>query len=81
VPQPLHIEVIRKPHPDAEREAALAVEILADALADQLIARARREVASERGVAEEDIDREHKRVAEAARALSAVGVRAGDRAW
>ena len=69
VPQPLHIEVIRKPHPEAEREAALAACALADALADPLIARARREVASERGVAAEDIDREHKRVAEAARAL------------
>ncbi len=73
MPKPLHIEVVREPHADAEREAALAVDALAEALADQLIARARREVASERGVAEESIDREHGRVAEAAQRISALG--------
>ena len=73
MPQALHIEVVREPHPDAEREAALAVETLADGLADLLLARARREVAAERGVAEESIDREHGRVAEAAQRISALG--------
>ncbi|MCK9521500.1 MAG: hypothetical protein M0R76_00450 [Proteobacteria bacterium] len=79
--QRLQLEVIRQPHRDAEREAAEALDALAEGLADRLIARARMEVARERGVAEEAIDREHERVAEAARALSPLGASAGDRAW
>ena len=67
----MKLEVIRQPRSDAEREADKALDALADGLADSLIAKARREVASERGVAEEAIDREHERVAEAARACSA----------
>jgi hypothetical protein len=76
----MQIEVIRTPHPDAEREAATALDFLAEALADRLIDRARQEVARMRGVSEKDIDREHERVAEAARALSTMGVGSGDRA-
>ncbi len=71
------LDVIRQPHPDAEREADRALDDLAEGLADLLIARARQEVAHERGIAEEAIDREHERVAEAARALSPRGGRAG----
>ena len=74
------LDVIRQPHPDAEREADRALDDLAEGLADRLIARARQAVAHERGLAEEAIDREHERVAEAARALSPLGVRAGARA-
>ena len=73
------LDVIRQPHADAEREADRALDDLAEGLADLLIARARREVAHERGVAEDVIDREHERVAEAARALSPLGVHAGTR--
>ena len=76
----LHIEVVREPHPEAEREAARALDALADALADRLIGLARQEVAGERGLAEEVIDREYERVAETARAFSPVGVRTGHRA-
>ena len=53
--------------------------LFGDAVADLLIARARQEVARERGVSEEAIDREHERVAEAARALWPQSVRAGAR--
>ena len=76
--QRLQLEVIRQPHRDAEREAAEALDALAEGLADRLIARARMEVARERGVAEEAIDREHERVAEDARALSPLGAPASD---
>ena len=71
--------VIRQPHPDAKSEADRALDDLAEGLADLLIARARQEVARERGVSEEAIDREHERVAEAAQALSPQPVRAGAR--
>jgi len=74
------LEVIRQPHPDGEREAQGALEALAEALADRLISQARQAVARERGVAEEAIDLEHERVAEAARALSPLGAQAGERA-
>ena len=77
----LQIRVVRRPHPNAEREIDQALDVIAEAIADRLIARARRDVARERGVAEEAIDREHERVAEAAWALSPIVVRAGDRAW
>ena len=69
----LKLEVIYVPHSDAEREVAEALDALADALADQFIARARTEVARERGVAEEAIGREHGHVADAARSLSPIG--------
>lgn len=41
VKQRLQLEVIRQPHRDAEREAAEALDALAEGLADRLIARAR----------------------------------------
>ncbi len=72
----LTLDVIRRPHPDAEGEADRALDDLAEGLADLFIARARQEVARERGVSEEAIDREHERVAEAARTLSLRPVRA-----
>jgi len=53
VTQRLQLEVIRQPHREAEREADEALDALAEGLADRLIARARMEVARERGVAEE----------------------------
>jgi hypothetical protein len=76
----LKIEVVYEPHPDAECEVADALDSLAEGLADLFIARARMEVARERGVAEETIDREHERVVEAARALSPLGTTAGHQA-
>ena len=75
----LKLDVIRHPHPDAEREADRALDDLAEGLADLLIARARQEVAHERGVTEDVIDREHERVADAARALSPLLVQASAR--
>jgi hypothetical protein len=38
-------------------------------------------VAIERGVSEEEIDHEHERVLEAARAITPLGAGAGDHAW
>ena len=75
----LKLDVIRQPHPDAKREAHQALDDLAEGLADLLLARARQEVARECGVAEDVIDREHGRVAEAARALSPLPVQASGR--
>ncbi len=72
----LTLDVIRQPHPNAEREADRALDDLAEGLADLLVAQARREVAHERGIAEDVIDREHERVAEAAQALSRLAIRA-----
>lgn len=57
----LQIEVVRVPRPEAEREIARGLDLLAEGLADLYIARARSEVARELGVAEEAIDREHGR--------------------
>ena len=64
------LEVVRQPHPDAEREAQGALEALAEALADRVIGQARLAVARELGLDEEAIDLEHGRVAEEAQALS-----------
>ncbi len=75
----LMLDVIRQPHADAEREADRALDDLAEGLADLLIARARQDVARERGVAEDVIDREYMRVADAASAQSPLGVHAGTR--
>ena len=75
----LTLDVIRQPHPDAERDADRALDELAEGLADRLIARARQDVARERGVAEDVIDREHEQVADAARALTLLRVRASAR--
>ena len=66
----LTLDVIRQPHPDAERDAHRALDDLAEGLADRFIARARRQVAHERRVSEDAIDHEHERVAEAIRDLS-----------
>jgi hypothetical protein len=73
----LEFRVVRKPMADARQHRDAAVDVLADAIADHLIAESRAEVAQEHGVSEEAIDREHTRVAEAARALLPAGVRAG----
>jgi hypothetical protein len=81
VPKMPTLQIVLEPAQDAEREVAMALDALADALADRLIARARSEVAIERGVAEEDIDRENERVLEAARAITPLGAKAGDHAW
>ena len=62
--------VIREPHPDARREVEGALEDLAGGLADLFVARARQAVARERGVPVEAVDRESRRVLEAARATS-----------
>lgn len=66
----LKIEVVHEPHPDAENEIFDALDSLATGLADLFIARARAEVARERGVTEETIDLEHKRVVETVQAFS-----------
>ena len=74
MPSHLTLDVIRQPHPDAERDAYRALDDLAEGLADRFIARARRQVAHERRVSEDALDREHERVAEATRNLSALDV-------
>ncbi len=81
MPKMPNLQIVTEPAADAEREVAMALDALADALADRLIARARHEVAVERGVAEEEIDREHERVLEAARAVTPMGAKAGKHAW
>ena len=58
----LRIEVIPFPTPDALRDQDACLDVLADALADRLIARARAGVAREMGVDARKIDREAGRV-------------------
>ena len=70
----LAIQLVRRPDPDAERNAAEALDALAEGIADLFIARARKEIADQRGVSEEVIDREHERVAADARGLSPLGM-------
>jgi hypothetical protein len=60
----MEIEAVYEPHPDAERERALGLDALAEALADLYMARARAEVARTRGLTEEAIDREDGGLAE-----------------
>jgi len=57
----LQPEVIACPHPDADREFSAALDLIADLIADRCIARARREIAAEIGVNEEQIDWERGR--------------------
>jgi hypothetical protein len=68
----LELEVIYEPHPDAERAIAEVLEIVAEEFVKQLVAQARAEVASELGVSEESIDREHGGVADELRTLRAL---------
>ncbi len=63
----LRIEVVHEPHPEAEACLDAALDHLAEVLADLIIARARRDVAREAGVAEDALDREHGRHASEAR--------------
>jgi hypothetical protein len=72
----MQVQVIRQPYGDADREAALALDALAEGLADRFIAKARAEVARERGLSEDAIDREHGRVAEEASAMWSGGTTA-----
>ena len=41
----VQIHIIPKPHPDAKRDAAVAIDLLAEALADRIILSARSEAA------------------------------------
>jgi hypothetical protein len=61
VTQQLRAETIARFHPAAARELSAALDLLADALADRCIDRARREVAAELGLDERAIDRERGR--------------------
>lgn len=61
----LTIRAIPVPADDARRKLRHAIGLLADALADQVIAEARAAVAAELGVVDERIDREGARVGEA----------------
>ena len=65
VRQDLFFEILREPELEADHQV---LEALAESLADLLIARARREVAQERQVKEDNLDREHAR--ETAQAIS-----------
>lgn len=64
----LQVEVIPVPTADYERLVDEALDALADALAEQFIAKARAQVAAELGVDPDDIDRERGR--DAAEALA-----------
>ncbi len=63
----LRIEVVPLPTPNAQRELDACLDVLADALADRLIAQARADIAQELGVDEARIDREAGREAHGAR--------------
>ena len=56
--KPLSIRLVPVPREEAERNLREAVELLADALADQILAEARAEVAAELGRAPAQLDRE-----------------------
>lgn len=53
----LEIEVVSVPDPDHEEHLNGMLKVLADALADRLIAQARQQVADEVGVRPEELDR------------------------
>ncbi len=57
----LRVEIVTRPHPDAEREYSAALDLIADLIAERCIARARRELAAEMGVDERAIDHERGR--------------------
>ncbi len=57
----LRFEVVALPTADAEQQFDACLDMLADALADRLIARARASIAAELGVDEDRIDRETAR--------------------
>ena len=59
----LRIEVVPVPTEDAHRALEGCLNVLADALAERLIAKARAAVAAELGVGEDGIDREASRAA------------------
>lgn len=59
----LRIEVVPVPSEDAHRAQQGFLNVLADALAERLIAKARAEIAAELGVDESRIDREASRAA------------------
>ncbi|MCK6527688.1 hypothetical protein L6R50_09030 [Myxococcota bacterium] len=75
----LRAEVRFVARPEAAADADAALDLLADALAEQIIAAARAEVAEERDVPEETIDLEHRRFATEARVEGVVGRLPGDR--
>ena len=54
----LTARVVLVPHPRAEEHRRAAIQLLARALADKVIAEARAEVAAELGVSPDSIDRE-----------------------
>ena len=56
--KPLSIHLVPVPREEAERNLREAVELLADALADQILAEARAEVAAELGREPTQLDRE-----------------------
>lgn len=64
---PLRAEIRFAARSDAAADADAALDLLAEALADRLVAEARAEVAQQRGVPEDTLDREHRRVTSEAR--------------
>lgn len=57
----LRVEIVGVPCPDYQRRKQECIRLIADVLADQLIAKARAEVAAELGLTEDAIDRERHR--------------------
>ncbi len=60
----LTARIVLVPHPLADEHRRAALQLLGRALADQVIATARAEVAARLGVSPETIDREHGQLAE-----------------
>lgn len=63
MPRTLKTYAVHRPDAEAAKAADFALDLLAGALADLLIAEARDEVATELGVGAASIDREHAKAA------------------
>ena len=63
MPRTLETYAVHRPDAEAAKAADLALDLLAGALADLLIAEARDQVAAELGVGPASIDREHGKTA------------------